>query len=568
MKSIKSRNYLYFLLAFVLTISIMLLKKSNILVTLSEKITPRSLLEERKKKYVCDKAGSRLTDKYRTDFKENSHKKKSLSKAQKSLVDFIRDQTYSNLKPYIKHCGIFIFFLVLDIILIFLWISYCSCCCCSCCLFNRAKPNKFCSCLFFFISAICSLIAFIISIIILGVLKSFFSRINGLGCSTYYFLDHVQSGLAPSYINHQGEWEGLNGLIKKIENTQLEADIIKKDSNNLNSEIESLNSIYEGQEEKCKVHYIALKNNAKTINDLIGNSFDALNDGSAINDLKDANKTVGDAEDNAGDTIYDVLHDHLNNYLKRIFKLIFTLTLIFSLLSFLILISYIFFNNCIFRIIYIVIWNILMLLILFSILAGVVFGIIGYVFSDGVQVAYYILSSENLNGVDPIVFKSKNSQVSNLIDTCSNGNGNFTNVLEGGEELNQNLKKWKENQESYENAKNSINCENTTKTNELKRYYDQLLNTINKSLVLTYNITNVSCSFAKNDKNILLNEIDTGGNKSIGLCACSFLVGIFLGISVLAGIILVHKYQLTSNKAVNKDLNNVNFNESKEDIKK
>ena len=67
-----------------------------------------------------------------------------------------------------------------------------------------------------------------------------------------------------------------------------------------------------------------------------------------------------------------------------------------------------------------------------------------------------------------------------------------------------------------------------------------------QSLNMSYNITNVSCSFAKNDKNILLNEVDTGGIKGLGLCACSFLVGIGLLISVLSGIILVHKYNISS----------------------
>ena len=40
---------------------------------------------------------------------------------------------------------------------------------------------------------------------------------------------------------------------------------------------------------------------------------------------------------------------------------------------------------------------------------------------------------------------------------------------------------------------------------------------INESLILTYNLTYVSCSFARNDKNIILNELDTGGIKGIGL---------------------------------------------------
>jgi hypothetical protein len=222
----------------------MVFKKSNISEAINNRITPRNLLEQSKKNYVCDKAGSRLTDKYKTDFNEDSIKKESLSKAQKSIIDFIRDQTYNNIKPYVKHCAIFIVFLVLDIIFIFLWISYCSCCCCSCCLFSTANPNRCCSIIFFLISVLCNLIVVIVSIIVLGVLNSFFSRLNGLGCSAYYFIDHIQLGLAPSYTNHQSEWEGLDGLISKLQNTQTQANNIKNQINTLKNNIDARSTEY------------------------------------------------------------------------------------------------------------------------------------------------------------------------------------------------------------------------------------------------------------------------------------------------------------------------------------
>lgn len=563
MKSIRSKNSFYFLLAIVLTTSLMLLNKSNFLQVLSNQI-PRNLLEKSKKDYVCNKAGSRLTDKYKSNFNEEGQKKKNLSNAQKSLVDFISDQTYSNIKPYIKHLGIFIFFLVLDIILIFIWISYCSCCCCSCCLFKTAEPNRFCSCLFFFIAMICNLIVFIISIIILGVIKSFFSRLNGLGCSAYYFLDHVQDGLAPSYTNHQSEWEGINGLIYKIEKSQSEAESIQKKSDGLYSEIQSRKDSY--SEETCKTQYDTLITNTEEINNLIKDSFEELRKRSTIDDLRDASSSIEEAEDDAGDTIYDVLHGHINKYVKRIIIAIFTLTLIFSLLALLSLGTYIFFRNNIIKIVYIVIWNISMLLMLLSILAGVVFGIIGYLFSDAVQVGQYILSSENLNSTDPIVFESGDKTVSNLIDTCANGDGNFTQVVNGGEKLNSNLENWKTKRTDYETSMNAIKCDSDEKTIELKGYYTQLINIIDRSLDITYNITNVTCSFAKNDKNIFLNEADSGGNKGIGLCACSFLIGIFLGISVLAGIILVHRYQLPNSTNGNGNLSTTNIQDSRENV--
>ena len=564
-EAIRNRNYFYLLLALFLTTSLMILKKSNISEAINNRITPRNLLEESKKNYVCDKAGSRLTDKYKTDFNEDSIKKESLSKAQKSIIDFIRDQTYNNIKPYVKHCAIFIVFLVLDIIFIFLWISYCSCCCCSCCLFSKANPNRCCSIIFFLISVLCNLIVVIVSIIVLGVLNSFFSRLNGLGCSAYYFIDHIQLGLAPSYTNHQSEWEGLDGLISKLQNTQTQANSIKTQINTLNTEIDARSTEY-GDGTQCHRDYLILKDNVKSINSLVGDSFDALIDEGAIDDLGEVRKTIQEAEDDAGDTIYDSMHDHTNKWAKKICVAIFTLTLIFSLLAILILFLYFCCNSNLFRIIYVVIWNISMLLMILSILEGVVFGIIGYVFSDAVQVGEYILSSENLNSTNPIVFKSSDKYTSDLINTCANGDGNFTKVVEGGNELNENLDKWRKNREDYEKTKNSINCGDSTRTSELQSYYNRLLTMIDQSLSMTYNITNVSCSFAKNDKNIFLNEADTGGIKGIGLCACSFLIGLLLGISILAGILLVHKYKLPSSNRRDTNMNQTDINESRENI--
>ena len=566
-EAIRNRTNFYIFLALILTTSLMLLKKSNIPEVLNNRIIPRNLLEQSKKNYVCDKAGSRLTDKYKSGFNEDSIKKESLSGAQQSIIDFIRDQKYDNIKPYIKHCAIFIVFIVLDIIFIFLWISYCSCCCCSCCLFSTAEPNRCCSLIFFLISVICNIIVAIISIIVLGVLNSFFSRLNGVGCSAYYFIDHVQLGLAPSYPNHQSEWEGLNGLITKLRNTQAQANSAKGQIGTLSDSITARKDEY-GEGKQCHDQYVALQTNVNEINNLLEDSFDALTDSGAINDLEEVRKTIQDAEDDAGDTIYDSMHDHTNKWAKRIFIAVFTLTLIFSLLAIVILFLYFCFKSTLFRIIYVVIWNISMLLMILTILEGVSFGIVGYIFSDAVQVGNYILSSENLKSTNPIIFENSDNYTSNLIDTCANGDGNFTKVVEGGNKLNQNLENWKQNRENYITTKNNINCNDDTKTNQLKNYYYQLISVIDQSLDMTYNITNVSCSFAKNDKNIFLNEADTGGIKGIGLCACSFLVGIFLGISVVAGILLVHKYQLPSNNNErNKNMNNTDVNESRENIR-
>jgi hypothetical protein len=207
-----------------------------------------------------------------------------------------------------------------------------------------------------------------------------------------------------------------------------------------------------------------------------------------------------------------------------------------------------------------------MLLMFISILLAAIFGILGYILGDAVEVGNYILSTENLHNKDPLIFdpSDNNSYISNIVDVCANGDGNFTKVIEGGEALNEKLSEWNANKEEYEQAKENINCGNEAKTNELKGYYDELLAIVEQSLNMSYNITNVSCSFAKNDKNILLNEVDTGGIKGLGLCACSFLIGIGLLISVLSGIILVHKYNCKCSKgqirAPNNQINESNVN--------
>ena len=203
-----------------------------------------------------------------------------------------------------------------------------------------------------------------------------------------------------------------------------------------------------------------------------------------------------------------------------------------------------------------------MLLMLLSIIMAACFGIAGYLFKDVVQVGNYILSEENLKSNDPLIFDASDDEyISKIVDVCANGDGNFSNVIDGGDVLNEKLAEWKEHQEEYIQIKDSIDCNDETKTSELKNYYTQLLDVINQSLNLTYNITDLSCKFAKNDKNIILNEADEGGIKGIGLCVCSFLVGIFLILSALAGIILVHKYKIKFSNVLNRQANNV-VNES------
>lgn len=538
----KKRNMRYFLISICIVTSLMLLKRWNILEEIKDSINPRNLFEEEIKNYVCEEAGSRLTNKYNKDFREKDLKKKELSKAQKSIIDFARDSSYKNIKPYTKRVGIYIFFLVLDIIFIILWITYCSCCCCCCCLFKTSESSKcgscFCSFISFLISAICNFLVIIFSIVVLVLTNPFFKRINGFACSSFNFLDHIRYGLAPSYINNQNEWEGINGFKDKLKYSE-------EQKTNIEDIMKMINITQNYKEGKCSKEFEELESIVIYTNRLIEKSFDEIEFGKQELDLENTQKTFDDADKDIGDDVYDALHNHINKHFKRACITIFSLTLIFSILGLLFLSFYYYSKKNIFRIIYIFIWNSSMLLMILAVFLSAVWGIVGCIFKDSVQVGQYILSSENLKSEDPLLLESSDEYVSDLIDVCANGDGNFMEIIQKNGQLKENIINWENNQTYYQNKINNIDnfeCEEKEKV-ELKENYRLLLDVTNKGLNISNNLTNVKCRFARNDKNIILNEVDSAGKIGIALSSCSFLVGILLGISVLGGIIVVHKFK-------------------------
>ena len=85
-------------------------------------------------------------------------------------------------------------------------------------------------------------------------------------------------------------------------------------------------------------------------------------------------------------------------------------------------------------------------------------------------------------------------------------------------------------------------CNEVTKS-ALDKYYNEIINAIQTAYDISEDLLNIKCSFVKNNKNIIINEIDIGGSKGILLSIYQFLVGIFVAISVFFGTILVHKYE-------------------------
>ena len=553
--SIKKKNSLkYFVMAIFLTGYLMLIKNSNIFNPVKESFQLRNLFIDRTRTYSCDKAGSRLTDKYKGDFNEETGEaKEKLNDAEQSIVDFARDRTYDNIQPYLKRVAIYITFLCLVVIFIGLWISYCSCCCCNCCLFQASEESfKNARLIFFIISAAFSLLVIIFSIVILCLINPFFSRINGLFCSLLNLLHHLNDGLGSHYPLHNEEWQGLDGVLERF----------KESEENFNAiDYYNLHQLYDKTLEQCEkdgadcicdIEHI--KSDQEMFEEVFENSFGNVSFSEEIDYLEGAISTFDSTGEDIDDDIYDFLHKYVNGHIKRSCIAIFVLTLIIGILGLASLGLYYFLKSEVFRIFYIAIWNISMLFMLLAIIVSVIFGVIGYVFTDGIQVIHYILSSQNLQSTDPVLFSNYNIYVSHIIEECANGDGHFLDIIsEGIEAVGEVLKYY---YQGRIDELNSNNCDEVTK-NIMIQYYSELLNSTSQLISISSNLFNISCSFAKNDKNIILNEVESTGKRATVMSTFQFLVGIFLGLSALAGILVVHKYKY----------NNGNINEDKPETK-
>ena len=180
-----------------------------------------------------------------------------------------------------------------------------------------------------------------------------------------------------------------------------------------------------------------------------------------------------------------------------------------------------------------------MLLMILTIAFSSSIGVLGYVSKDFVQIIHYTLSKNNIESDDPIIFKSGNSLLSNIIDKCSNGDGHFLDIIgEGFSILDEGI------QESFNDSLNILynnTCMNETR-DAMIELYKAMSNATHQVLDIYGDLFNIKCSFAKNDKNIILNELKSVGSRAFVIAALQFIVAIFMGISILSGILLVHKY--------------------------
>ena len=556
MKQKKNVIYRYIFLAIFLTCCIMLLKDSDFFNNILDPSNLRDLSNTQAREYSCDKAGSRLLDKYSGDYNEETGEpKESLNDAQQAIVDFARDSSYSNIKPYLKRVAIYIVFLCLVIIFIALWISYCGCCCCKCCLFSSSKGSStFMPLLCYIISAICLLLVIVFSIIILSLTNPFFRRVNGLFCSTLTLLEHLINGFGTHYPSHTSEWNGLNHVIDRFNYSD---ELLKTiDDNYIN---EAYNKAYENCqiETDCECNLRELEDDKLLWDVFYFISFVSIDIPTQIGIMSGGLTILDETKIDVGDDIYDFLHDYANKHIKNICIAIFVLTLIIGVLGLIFLSLYYFLKSNIYRIVYIVLWNLSMLFMILAILVSVVFGVLGYVARDGVQIIHYTLSSYNMLSFNPIFFKRQNTFVSSLIEECANDDGEFLDTI--GDDI---LSSRNESDNDFKEIMNELNnstCSADTK-DSLEAFYTALYNGTLIAINATGTLLNIKCRFAKNDKNIILNELNSAGKRATVLSAFQFLVGILLGISVLFGILLVHKYK---ERITNYESSEVSVNQNK-----
>ena len=260
----------------------------------------------------------------------------------------------------------------------------------------------------------------------------------------------------------------------------------------------------------------------------------------------------------------------INKYVKKIFSIFFTIILIVGFLGLLFLIIYSFLKFGVFRIIYVIIWNISMFLMIIILFLRIILGLFGYIVHDGKAIIQYIFSINNLNSEDPLFIKS-DSDFANLINTCVNGDGEFLNVIQEDEEIKNKVNDLNQNIDKYNNTRDrlkGLNCANEelVAKNSIMYVYMSLIEKNQLLLDISDSLTNINCSFARNDEMIILDEINDSAIFIIGIFTMCFLLGICLGISILTVIFFVHRYKYKykdKNKDKDKDKDNISTLENK-----
>lgn len=533
----------------------------------------RGLLGKSEVDEICDKARGGLLKNYKSGpykggSKNSEGGKVVLNKYEQSLVDFIRDQKFEYIKDYFPHIGIYLFFLVLDVLLIFFWIGYCICCCCPCCCCSKSndendksKFRKIC----YYICLGLYLIYIICSIIGLAMSGKMTQGINGVACSFFKFVFHFSDGTGKDYTNLI-PWSGTKGVSEILVNISNNSDDIRNiDEINQNYELikenynscenKNSDSFYEESFMKYDNYYNILKDAVRY------DPTSYVNDGNNI--IKDIDETLDDLKTGTLDDIYDVIKDYINKYCKLFFILFFVINLILGIVGALSLFVYVTIKCQCIRILYHFIWNIQMFCIMISIIFGVVFGVVGTVGKDSTNVVKYILSKENLESDDQILFDFDEDTV-DVINVCFNGDGKLANVLLLDKEKdNDNPLSSIENffiiDKELESFNNSINNHSFSYDNNCNNYLRNLKEGVNlqrQKEKIIFDIFNVesfkndsslfeflNCQYVRSDIEIIIHEF----KNKVGGNLVSLSVVILLGCSAAAievffGIIVINRF--------------------------
>ena len=129
------------LLSFIISIILFVKGKNN---NFRIEKLKRNLITERNIKKICSYTKQSFYELYGDIYYIYYTKKKT--KYVNYIIDFIKDNDSKYIKKYLPRIGIYLFFLALNIVFIFLWLSLCiySCCCPCCCnsKYNTESYNQ------------------------------------------------------------------------------------------------------------------------------------------------------------------------------------------------------------------------------------------------------------------------------------------------------------------------------------------------------------------------------------------------------------------------------------------
>ncbi|MCQ2816842.1 MAG: hypothetical protein MJ252_06215 [archaeon] len=423
----------------------------------------------------CDAASDKFKKNQKAEkFEKDSDQKENL------LVDYLKEQDTGKLLEYAKKNIAILILTCFSILTIFFWIFYCcfcccyndccckSCCCCCCC-FNVAKEGKCYDFLAFVLAAGAYGAIIILGITSLSISSKFIQGTNGAFCSLFDFYRTMIEGDDKVSLPKWAGIDGASSLLSEIEssfggsfdNTTLN-EYPSSSCDNINTATcEAMKTSNPTQYGYCTAFEIEIK----TFNEDIKANFEGINPEEIT-----AGGTLSSAKDNIDgirgllegfEPILDMLtgaEPILNKTIPSIFYAFFAAIAGVAAyqLAYILLLCFGCCNCCPLKFIFHVVWNLMLLLTIFTFLIGGIFSIFGIIGKDGTGAFAYIISEENFNRSEPILFGAGESN--DLINTCLNGDGDLSEQLEldsieGMDQISE-LSKTKEKLDEYANSPN------------------------------------------------------------------------------------------------------------------